>query len=258
MIVPENGSGTISFSFLRVWLIVAALLSVLALFVLLFVGITYGQLVQTAVAHNNLLSRYQLLLDEREKIKEISRDLQKLRFYKDQVKNTLTGYVDVRRVSNDSLRIDSPVGEYTLLALEETAQLGLTSQNYPILSPVAGFVTRKMNLSGGESHHPGVDLAAATGTPIKAAGGGVVIFTGWTRDFGNTVIILHERGYHTHYGHCRAIAVKIGEKVSAGQIIATVGDSGLRSSGAHLHFELWRYDIPLDPMQFINKTKDES
>jgi Tfp pilus assembly protein PilN len=97
MIVPENGSGTISFSFLRVWLIVAALLSVLALFVLLFVGITYGQLVQTAVAHNNLLSRYQLLLDEREKIKEISRDLQKLRFYKDQVKNTLTGYVDVQK-----------------------------------------------------------------------------------------------------------------------------------------------------------------
>ena len=256
MVVPENESTTRSFTIRTLWLkiIGAAILFIIS--VAIIVGITYGKLVKTAIDFSNLQEDYQLLISEREKIHEILRDLRTLQFYKKQVTNTLTGYVDLKKIARDTIAIDSPIEEYSFRAREEAEELAITFKDYPVLSPLDGFITRKLELSGGEYNHPGIDIAATKGAPVKAAGGGVVIFSGWNREFGNTIIILHDGGFHTHYSHCQNMLVKAGDAVTPGMVIGTAGNTGIRSSGVHLHFELWKNDLPLDPLKFIKKLND--
>lgn len=94
--------------------------------------------------------------------------------------------------------------------------------------------------------HTGIDIACSYGTPIRAAGSGTVVFSGWRRAYGLTVIIDHGNGVATLYAHCSRVYVSEGEKVEAGQVIAEVGSTGL-STGPHLHFEVRRYGTPINP-----------
>ncbi len=95
--------------------------------------------------------------------------------------------------------------------------------------------------------HTGVDLAAPTGTPIKAAGAGEVIYAGWYRAYGNTVIVDHGGNVQTVYAHCSSILTRRGSMVKQGQTIARVGSSGRLSTGPHLHFEVRRNGVPVSP-----------
>jgi len=102
--------------------------------------------------------------------------------------------------------------------------------------PTRGRISSRYGMRNGRMHR-GLDIAAPTGTAIKAADGGKVIFTGRKGNFGNLVEIDHGNGYVTRYAHCSSINVKTGEKVYKGQVIAKVGSTG-RSTGPHLHFEV--------------------
>ena len=96
--------------------------------------------------------------------------------------------------------------------------------------------------------HSGIDLAAATGTPIRAANGGPILYAGWNSwGYGNTVVIGHGP-FSTLYGHMSSLAVKCGSRVAAGQVIGSVGSTG-NSSGPHLHFEIRYRNQPQDPAQ---------
>jgi len=97
--------------------------------------------------------------------------------------------------------------------------------------------------------HEGIDIGAGQGTPIVAAGRGVVISSGWYSGYGNTVIIAHGSGISTLYGHCSSLKVAQGEKVAAGQVIAYVGSTGL-STGPHLHFEVRKNGKPVNPLGY--------
>jgi murein DD-endopeptidase MepM/ murein hydrolase activator NlpD len=85
--------------------------------------------------------------------------------------------------------------------------------------------------------HTGLDIAAGYGTPIRAALGGRVKFVGWKGGYGKTVIIEHDNGYETLYGHCSKILVNKGQSVKKGQQVAKVGSTGV-SNGPHVHFEV--------------------
>jgi murein DD-endopeptidase MepM/ murein hydrolase activator NlpD len=98
--------------------------------------------------------------------------------------------------------------------------------------------------------HTGMDIAAASGTPIHAAGDGVVVFSGRWGGYGNCVILDHGGGTATLYGHCSRLAVPNGQNVTQGQTIAYVGSTGL-STGPHLHFEVRRDGHPVDPMGYF-------
>jgi len=114
----------------------------------------------------------------------------------------------------------------------------------------SNFGVRHDPINGHERHHEGVDIAAPRGTPIASAGDGTVIFAGWQRGYGNTVIVEHGDGRRTRYAHAEKLFVHPGEIVGAGQTIAAVGSTG-HSTGPHLHFEVIEGERPVDPLRAL-------
>lgn len=102
-----------------------------------------------------------------------------------------------------------------------------------------------------EHFHTGIDIANEYGTPIKATADGVVKFAGWQQGYGKAVVVQHEFGYSTIYGHLSSIKVKQGQKVFRGEIIGLMGDTGT-TTGPHLHYEVWRENKLCNPIRFVN------
>jgi len=115
--------------------------------------------------------------------------------------------------------------------------------------PGSRFGWRRDPFTGRRAMHEGIDFNAPIGTPIVAAGAGVVVFAGWHPQYGRQVDIDHGDGIVTRYAHASKLLVKKGDIVRQGQQIARVGSSG-RSTGAHLHFEVRVDDQPKDPLAF--------
>lgn len=112
----------------------------------------------------------------------------------------------------------------------------------------SGFGMRTHPIKGYSKMHRGVDFGASMGTPIMAAGDGVVTFRGWKGGYGNFVTIKHNARYTTAYGHISRFAkIKVGSKVSQGQVIAYVGSTGM-STGPHLHYEVLENNAQVNPV----------
>ena len=118
----------------------------------------------------------------------------------------------------------------------------------PLTTPVDGFVTEGYDP---EKFHYGIDFAGKEGSPVLAAADGNVIFAGWTFNDGFMMIIMHELGYTTVYKHNRSLLKSVGEAVKRGDIIAELGNTGERSNGAHLHFEVWKNGINENPTKYL-------
>ena len=103
--------------------------------------------------------------------------------------------------------------------------------------------------------HEGIDMAGPVGTPIHATGEGVVIFAGRQGAYGNMVKIQHELGVETRYAHLSRIGVKVGQRVSQGEHIGAMGNTG-RSTGPHLHYEVRMNGRAVDPMSFIKAASN--
>lgn len=115
--------------------------------------------------------------------------------------------------------------------------------------PVNGVVVSGFGMRWGRMHE-GIDIAASTGTPIRAAAAGTVIWSGWRGGYGNAVIIDHGNALATVYAHASALLVTQGQRVSQGQTIALVGSTG-NSSGPHLHFEVRVNGVAVDPLLYL-------
>ncbi|SHJ86044.1 Murein DD-endopeptidase MepM and murein hydrolase activator NlpD, contain LysM domain [Clostridium amylolyticum] len=98
--------------------------------------------------------------------------------------------------------------------------------------------------------HKGIDLASPKGTPIKASKSGVVDFAGVMSGYGNVVIVNHGNGYQTLYAHCNSLLVSRNQSVNQGQVIATVGNTGV-GTGDHLHFEVRINGDAVNPLNYI-------
>lgn len=113
--------------------------------------------------------------------------------------------------------------------------------------PVKGIVSQSFE----REKHPAVDVATAAEDPIKSCLEGTIIFTGWVQDEGHIVLVQHQENLISVYKHCSAILKERGAKVQAGDPIAIVGNSGALTSGPHLHFELWKRGVSIDPEDYI-------
>jgi len=106
----------------------------------------------------------------------------------------------------------------------------------------------------GRRTHTGIDFPVDAGTRIGAAGVGVVEFAGWNSGgYGNLVVVRHRLGYTTWYAHMSQIAVSAGQSVTGGTTLGYVGSTG-HSTGPHLHFELRRNAVPIDPFPYLLTT----
>ncbi len=115
--------------------------------------------------------------------------------------------------------------------------------------PLRGVLYARFGRKGKEPHD-GIDLAAPKGTPVKTAAPGTVLYAGEQKAYGLIVIVEHPSGLVTLYAHNHELKAKSGQKVREGQVIATVGESG-RTSGPHLHFEVRKEGVPVDPLEHL-------
>lgn len=120
------------------------------------------------------------------------------------------------------------------------------------IAPVSGIVTKEFDQ---DFSHFGIDIVAKEQSAIKATLDGKVIFTGWTSEFGHIITIQHIDNLVSIYMHNSVLLKKVGNFVSAGDVIALLGNSGDFSQGPHLHFELWHEMVPVNPAQYIAFNK---
>ena len=155
---------------------------------------------------------------------------------------------------SEQLRLDGVLRSRFLPAASPGPEAGSGRLLRPVDGPVTSpFGDREHPVTGEHRHHDGVDLAAAQGTPIRAADEGVVSFAGVQSGYGNVVIIDHPGlggGIQTVYAHQSRIGVAQGDHVGRGQVIGAVGSTGV-ATGPHLHFEVREGGRAVDPLPYL-------
>ena len=156
---------------------------------------------------------------------------------------------------------DSGFNQAYLRAAAVLSELDILSSemsHIPFITPVAGaafdrssgFGARVDPFTGRYAFHPGVDFAGPWGAAVTATAPGTVIFAGNRGGYGNMVEIDHGFGLHTRYGHLSKITVAAGAKVGKGSVIGRLGSTG-RSTGPHVHYEVWYDNVVRNPSYFI-------
>ncbi len=145
---------------------------------------------------------------------------------------------------------------------EEISRHVLVESTDPNILPLRGYVTggvgrRRDPFNGSVTDmHTGLDISAPYGTKVYAPADGTVIYAGTREGYGNIVVIDHKFGYTTRFGHLSRFNVQVGQRISRHDIIGYVGTSG-RTTGPHLHFEIWHYNRYLDPRVKIHLADAE-
>ncbi len=134
----------------------------------------------------------------------------------------------------------------------------LTMAGMPSLWPVEGRVTGSFGeridpFNGEGAFHNGMDISTSYGEPVRAAGDGTVTFADLMNGYGRVIIVEHNHGVSTRYGHLSGFAVTDGQTVRRGEVIGYVGRSG-RTTGPHLHYEVRINDTPVNPYRYLKTT----
>ena len=159
----------------------------------------------------------------------------------DSMKNANSGSVDSDGTNDSSMARPNLTPEQ------------LRQQRIPSGRPLYGWVTKSFQSDDNNNgaKHPGIDFAVKEGTNVSATAAGVVISADWDDNLGNLVVIDHENGYITMYGHNQKLLVKKGDRVLKGDIIALSGNTG-HSTAPHLHYEIIKDNKPIDPAPFLD------
>jgi len=172
-----------------------------------------------------------------------------------ETKKPLDNFAGIGAAESDEPVFKGPKAEGLDFLKETDTEFHDFVRNMPTRLPVAGYMSQDFeslkwfNVIKQKSHL-GIDIVADMGTAIHAAGDGFVVFSDWTPHLGNLIILYHGSGFFTYYGHNDRNLVVEKTPVRKGEVIALVGNSG-ESSGPHLHFEIWRNGIPIDPKDIL-------
>jgi murein DD-endopeptidase MepM/ murein hydrolase activator NlpD len=157
-------------------------------------------------------------------------------------------------INSLDIEADQRTDLFTLLEsrlLESRLKALMVPNSAPVNVPVgSGFGFRSDPFTGRAALHTGLDFPAESGTPVRAAAGGVVLVTQYHPEYGNMIELDHGNGLVTRYAHNSKILVKTGDLIKRGQIISEVGTTG-RSTGAHLHFEVLVDGVQQNPAKFL-------
>jgi murein DD-endopeptidase MepM/ murein hydrolase activator NlpD len=128
----------------------------------------------------------------------------------------------------------------------------------PSIIPCDGLITSGLGMrsdpfTGMMTMHNGIDIGTSKGTPVYAPAAGTVIRSGWDRGMGNFIIIDHGNNLKTYYGHLSVLKVHQGQRIDRMDLLGMVGSTG-RSTGPHLHYEVRKYDRPVNPRDYFVKS----
>lgn len=234
------------------WALQAALITagVIAL-VIIVAAILFAPIARAAARVPGLERQIARLESDNARIRELAAALDSLQARYDQVRQMVgAGVVPALAQVATLLRV-APA----LHARPVDAPLRPTGLTAPAIWPLddPGYVTRGMVPRGGtEEEHVGLDVAVATGSVVRATGGGTVLDVGDDPEYGRFVKLSHPQGYETMYGHLSRVLAKKGATVEPGEVIGLSGNSG-RSSAPHLHFEVRQDGRPVDPLTLVNQ-----
>jgi len=162
-----------------------------------------------------------------------------------------TGSIDMVKVKEEIRRTMERVAEIRDYLSEQRDIYMSTPKGWP----VRGYISSKFGYRihpqrKTREFHTGLDIAARPGSPVMATADGIVSYAGWSGANGNLVVIEHGFGYTTAYAHNKKILVAVGQKVKRGDVIAYTGSTG-RSTGPHVHYEVWIDRKPVNPRTYI-------
>ena len=161
----------------------------------------------------------------------------------------VNGYEEGRTVTS-SVTLSEPTTEVVAVGTKERPKTLPTGVlKWPLHGRISSYFGYR-SIFGTYSFHGGIDIVSTNGTPIAAADGGTVIWSGYKGTYGNLVIVDHGSGVHTYYAHCSALLVSAGDKVYQGQTVGLVGSTG-RSTGNHLHFEVRINNNRVNPLSYL-------
>lgn len=159
---------------------------------------------------------------------------------------TMVNGVQTQKEIIESETITPPVNQIVKIGTKERPP---TTGSGTFINPTFGTLSSRYGARWGRNHD-GVDISGAYNSDIKAADGGVVTYADWMSGYGNYVVIDHENGYQTAYGHCASMNVSVGDRVVKGEVIAKMGNTG-RTSGTHLHFEVRYNGEFVNPLEYV-------
>ncbi len=239
-IVPDDGSKATRLRLRRpIYRLITVLFPALLVFTVVSLFF-WGRSVQ-------LLRENAVLRTENAKVRQLALELKQLEAIDRQL----------RLMTGADLKLSPATTRSAYVLTDSLKEASPTQQrDIPSIWPTEGRVSSEFGEYRGlmGKRHEGIDIAAASGTPVRATADGKVLFTGWTDDLGNLVIIKHGDRYFTRYGHNDKMFVKEGQLVKKGQVIATVGSSG-HSTAPHLHYEVWEDAKPVNPRRFLPRKE---
>jgi murein DD-endopeptidase MepM/ murein hydrolase activator NlpD len=262
VIVAPRGTGTtVSFSIPGNAAIAILVILVVLLAGLAFSGYTYVRLALLTVEVERLERQNGNLRAQAEKVNEIRVELARV----EEMRRRIESWAGLVPAEGEVEEGEADVALYVptwprrySYEIMRDVYLYQTKLLPDMIIPTAGWVSRwYVENVEGQTSHPGVDIVAATGTPVRSALDGEVTFAGWDDIYGNVVRVQHNDSIVTMYGHNDEVLVEEGDRVAKGEVIARVGNTG-RSTAPHLHFAVLKNGIAEDPELYVNLGHSKS
>ena len=169
---------------------------------------------------------------------------------RDSIKPNDALYDTLRKKIDKKLNVGGDIYAVFISFVEKYFGMKNDLQTFFFIEPTNGIITQGFNSANG---HMGIDFGVASGTPVYASAGGLIIFAEYTVESGYQIMIQHDNNYLTIYKHCSSLIKRIRERVTQGALIALSGNSGKNTTGPHLHFEIWQNGKPIDPQKILSK-----
>ncbi|MGH7500692.1 MAG: M23 family metallopeptidase [Longimicrobiales bacterium] len=242
IIVPHGDLETKSYEVSYRRLLIALALGVVGVLIIAFAVGSWFPLAAQAGRVPGLVRELKELEIERGKVVELAKTLEEVEAQYERVRALLGA---------ESPAVDSaPV----LPVLGRGASSETQEDAVPSLWPLdfRGFITREQQHDNDRREHPGLDIATPANAAIRATGSGEVIQAETDSVYGNFIVIEHGNTLESLYGHASRLFVRVGERVTRGQVIALTGSTG-QSSAPHLHFEIRQNGRAVDPLNFVRQ-----
>ncbi len=239
----EHGTGKVLFVKSRlISLIGLGLIAFAVIFVLAFLALAYTPL-QKLVPGFLTSSQEDVIMQDAHLADQIEDQLKGKEIYYSHLDSLIEEWIPEEDVNkqNDAAAL--------IPVLQPAEEQMRAIKNFHFFSPLSGYISKPFNY---QEKHYGIDIVTNRNEAVKATLNGRVVFSSWSAETGNTIVLQHTNNLNSVYKHNAELLKKEGQFAKAGEVIAIIGNSGEESSGPHLHFELWFNGTPLNPGNYMN------